>query len=106
MGHQRNSSAAARLAAACLAVCVVAVISIMAVPAQRTPAGSTTFEELYRRGQLANAGLKTLTARFTETTTSSLLTRPLVEQGTLAVERPTKVVLHYTVPDTAALPSP
>lgn len=75
-------------------------MSITAVPAQRPPAGSTAFDELYRRGQLANAGLKTLTARFTETTTSSLLTRPLVEQGTLAVERPTKVVLHYTVPDT------
>jgi outer membrane lipoprotein-sorting protein len=75
-------------------------MTITAVPAQRTPAGSTTFDELYRRGQLANAGLKTLTARFTETTTSSLLTRPLVEQGTLAVERPAKVVLHYTVPDT------
>ena len=75
-------------------------MSMTAVPAQRTPAGSTTFDELYRRGQRANAGLKTLTARFTETTTSSLLTRPLVEQGTLAVERPAKVVLHYTVPDT------
>ena len=75
-------------------------MSITAVPAQRPPAGSMAFDELYRRGQLANAGLKTLTARFTETTTSSLLTRPLVEQGTLAVERPAKVVLHYTVPDT------
>ncbi len=100
MGHQRNSRATARPAAACLAVCVVAVMSITAAPAQQPPAGSRSFDELYRRGQLANAGLKTLTARFTETTTSALLTRPLVEQGTLAVERPAKVVLHYTVPDT------
>ena len=34
------------------------------------------------RGQQANAAMKTLTARFTETTTSSLLTRPLVARGT------------------------
>jgi outer membrane lipoprotein-sorting protein len=100
MHHQRNSSAAARSAVASFVVCVLAVIAVTELPAQRSPAGSTTFDELYRRGQLANAGLKTLTAHFTETTTSALLTRPLVEQGTLAVERPAKVILNYTVPDT------
>ena len=43
--------------------------------------------------------MKTLTAPFIETTTSSLLTRPLVARGTLAVERPSRVVLRYTEPD-------
>ena len=52
-----------------------------------------------RRGQRANAAIKTLTARFTETTTSSLLTRPLVARGRLAVERPSRVVLRYTEPE-------
>src|SRR6185295_7707030 len=50
-------------------------------------------------GSEINATLKTLTARFTETTTSSLLTRPLVARGTLAVVRPSRVVLRYTEPD-------
>jgi outer membrane lipoprotein carrier protein len=58
-----------------------------------------SFDDLYERGQRANAAIKTLTATFTETTTSTLLTRPLVSHGTVAVERPTRVVLHYTDPD-------
>jgi outer membrane lipoprotein-sorting protein len=56
------------------------------------------FDELYERGQKQNAGLKTLTASFTETSTSSLLVKPLVERGTVVVERPSRVALRYTDP--------
>jgi len=62
-------------------------------------AAGDAFDDLYQRGQRANAAMKTLTARFTETTTSSLLTRPLVSHGRLAVERPSRVVLRYTDPE-------
>jgi outer membrane lipoprotein-sorting protein len=57
------------------------------------------FDELYARGQEQNAGLKTLTASFVETSTSALLTRPLVARGTVIVERPARVALRYTDPD-------
>jgi len=57
------------------------------------------FDELYTRGKRANDAMKTLVARFTETTTSSLLTKPLVARGRVAVERPSRVVLRYTEPD-------
>jgi outer membrane lipoprotein-sorting protein len=57
------------------------------------------FDEIYQRGRTFDATLKTLTARFTETTTSSLLTRPLVARGTLAVSRPDKVILRYAEPE-------
>jgi outer membrane lipoprotein-sorting protein len=60
-----------------------------------------TFDELYARGLKLNAGLTTLTARFTETTTSSLLKaeRPLVERGRLYIQRASRrVALHYTDP--------
>jgi len=57
------------------------------------------FDELYTRGKKANDAMKTLTARFTETTTSTLLTKPLVARGHVAVERPSRVVLRYTDPD-------
>ena len=70
---------------------------------QSSPRQSLTvreaFDDLYERGQRANAGIKTLTANFTETTTSSLLTRPLVAHGTVAVERPSRVVLRYADPE-------
>jgi outer membrane lipoprotein-sorting protein len=58
-----------------------------------------SFDELYRRGYQTAAGIKTLTARFTETTTSSLLTGPLVARGTLAVQRPSRAVLRFTDPE-------
>jgi len=57
------------------------------------------FDELHARGQKQNAGLKTLTASFVETSTSSLLTTPLVARGTVIVERPARVALRYTDPD-------
>jgi len=57
------------------------------------------FDELYAKGKKVNDAMKTLTARFTETTTSTLLTKPLVARGRVAVERPSRVVLRYTEPD-------
>jgi outer membrane lipoprotein-sorting protein len=66
---------------------------------QQKDAPDDSFDALYRRGLQFTSSLKTLTARFTETTTSSLLTRPLVARGTLAVERPARVVLRYEDPE-------
>jgi len=77
----------------------MALAAAAILTAQRKPAADDSFDALYRRGSEINATLKTLTARFTETTTSSLLTRPLVARGTLAVIRPSRVVLRYTEPD-------
>ena len=57
------------------------------------------FDELYARGQKLNAGLSTLTASFTETSTSPLLTKPIVASGTVIVERPGRVALRYVEPD-------
>ena len=57
------------------------------------------FDELYARGQKQNAGLSTLTASFTETSSSPLLTKPIVTSGTVIVERPGRVALRYMEPD-------
>jgi outer membrane lipoprotein-sorting protein len=77
-----------------IAVALLPLVRAAAAPPARDP-----FDDLYQRGQAMNAAMKTLTAHFTETTTSSLLTRPLVSRGTLAVERPARVVLRYTDPE-------
>ena len=91
------------VAAATVLIFIFAFAGITQSAAQRTtraPApGRESFDDFYERGQRVNAGLKTLTAHFTETTTTSLLTRPLVAHGTLAVERPSRVVLHYVDPE-------
>jgi hypothetical protein len=56
------------------------------------------FDELFKQGQAKNGAMKTLTASFVETTSSTLLTKPLVSSGTLAVVRPSRIVLRYTQP--------
>ena len=63
------------------------------------PPSRDLFDEIYARGRSIESSMKTVTAGFTETTTSSLLSRPLVARGTLAVERPSKIVLRYTEPE-------
>lgn len=57
------------------------------------------FDEIYDRGKDIDASLKTLTAQFVETSTSPLLERPLVARGTLAVIRPSRIILRYQDPD-------
>jgi outer membrane lipoprotein-sorting protein len=86
-------------AALLLVSCVVAAAATI-ISAQPNPTiDDSSFDALYRRGSQINAALKTLTAKFTETTTSSMLTRPLIASGTVAVERPSRVVLHYLLPE-------
>ena len=89
--------ALAALAAACawLAASPSAQTEKTAKPA----AAADAFDDLYAKGKQANDAMKTLTARFTEETTSSLLTRPLVARGRVAVERPSRIALRYTEPD-------
>jgi outer membrane lipoprotein-sorting protein len=106
MPHQRSRRAVHAPALLLFTACVAAVACASIVRAQ-SPASKNAlrqgsgqaFDELYQRGQKANGGLKTLTARFTETTTSPLLTRPLVARGTLALQRPSTVVLRYDAPE-------
>jgi outer membrane lipoprotein-sorting protein len=81
------------------AIAVVAATCILLVRAGAVAPTDDKFDEMYSRGQKANAAMKTLTARFIETTTSSLLTKPIVARGRLTVERPSRVILRYTEPD-------
>lgn len=74
--------------------CAIVLAAMAAVPQ-----GADLFDELYEKGRPIEASLKTLTARFTETSTSSLLDRPIVARGTVMAIRPSKVRLDYTEPD-------
>jgi len=78
---------------------LLAIVAPVSAARRQRAATVDAFDDLYRRGESVNKTLKTLTARFTETTTSSLLTRPLVSHGVVAVERPSRVVLRYTDPE-------
>jgi outer membrane lipoprotein-sorting protein len=92
-----------RCAGGTVAAALLLLVCTAAFARQETPRPGAprqeSFDDMYVRGQRANAAIKTLTAHFTETTTSSLLTRPLVSRGRLAVERPSRVVLRYSDPE-------
>ena len=100
MLHQRSRRAThARRALMFVIMCGSAIAGATIGRAQSAPSKNAAFDELYERGQRANSGLKTLPARFTETTPSPLLRRPLVARGTLALQRPSTVVLRYDTPE-------
>jgi outer membrane lipoprotein-sorting protein len=99
MGVPLRGGAIRALAALAACLTCIGTATIAAQPEKKPAAAADAFDELYARGKQANDSMKTLTARFTETTTSTLLTRPLVARGRVAVERPSRVVLRYTEPD-------
>jgi outer membrane lipoprotein-sorting protein len=80
------------------AITLVAVLSSWSV-GSTWARGQDLFDQLSARGHRQNAGLQTLTASFTEISTSALLTKPLVASGIVIVERPSRVALRYTEPD-------
>ena len=94
MSVQRRERA--RDAATCALPLLIVMVLAGALASART---FDLFDDLYRRGQQQNGTLRTFIAQFTETTTSTLLTRPLTARGTVAVERPARVVLRYVEPD-------
>jgi outer membrane lipoprotein-sorting protein len=77
---------------------IIIVLLTLFVGATPSTRERDLFDDLHARGQKQNAGLKTLTASFVETSTSALLTRPVVEEGTVIVERPARVALRYADP--------
>ncbi len=90
---------AAILATTIGAVWFFAVAPIAVAQKKAAARQPDVFDELYTKGKKANDAMKTLTAHFTETTTSTLLTKPLVARGRVVVERPSRVVLRYSDPD-------
>lgn len=101
MHVQRRPAVLARVPRAgvtCAGLLAVITVLLGSIPAALA-ARADLFDELFKQGQAKNGAMKTLTASFVETTSSSLLSRPLVSSGTVAVERPSRIALHYTQPD-------
>jgi outer membrane lipoprotein-sorting protein len=81
-----------RVAAAAAAIAI-------ALAATAQAGAPDLFDEIYKRGQPLEKSLKTIRAHFTETTTSSLLTKPLVAEGEVLAVRPSDILLTYTKPE-------
>ena len=70
-----------------------------AAPAAQRPASEDLFTQIYNRSVVRQRTLQSISARFTETTTSSLLVRPLVAHGTVVAAAPARVRMTYTDPE-------
>jgi outer membrane lipoprotein-sorting protein len=57
------------------------------------------FPEIYKRGVAKQRAMHSLQAHFTETTTSSLLVKPIVAHGTVVAAAPARVRMTYTDPE-------
>jgi outer membrane lipoprotein-sorting protein len=75
------------------------LVLLTLVPRSSAAPARDLFDDIYARSRGIEASLKTVTARFTETTTTKMLVKPLVSHGDLAVVRPDQIVLRYTDPE-------
>ena len=67
--------------------------------APQAPAPTDRFDQLFARTLEKRQSIHSIRARFTETTTSSLLEKPLVSHGTVIAAPPSRVVMTYTDPE-------
>jgi outer membrane lipoprotein-sorting protein len=76
-------------------LCVLIVVPIV-VSGQKQ---DDLFTDLFNRSAAAKQSMKSIRARFTETTTSTLLEKPLVAHGTIVAAPPARVRMTYTDPE-------
>ena len=76
-----------------------ALLVLLGLDAGVAPAGPDLFDEIHARVRVAEAKRQTIRARFTETTTSSLLVKPMVARGTLLGAKPARLLMQYTSPE-------
>ena len=73
-------------------------LSALALGAQHAPAGDA-FDRLFAKTMAKRDTITSIRARFTETTTSSLLQKPIVAHGTVVAAPPARVLMTYTDPE-------
>jgi outer membrane lipoprotein-sorting protein len=71
----------------------------LSLTAAQAPADQDLFDTLHARIGAAEAKRTTIRARFVESTTSSLLVKPMVSQGTLVGEKPARMLIAYLSPE-------
>jgi outer membrane lipoprotein-sorting protein len=76
-----------------------AVVAVLALTPGVAPGEQDLFDTLHARITAAEAARKSIRARFVESTTSSLLVKPMVSHGTLIGEKPARMVIAYLSPE-------
>jgi outer membrane lipoprotein-sorting protein len=92
--HRNFRRSTTLLASTCLHVLVAA-----SVVASQPPASKELFNRIYQRTAARRESIHSIRARFTETTVSSLLERPMVAHGTMTAAPPGLVLMTYADPE-------
>src|SRR5579862_3852476 len=78
---------------------ILLCVAVMTIGAQRSPEKKDAFDQLFARTMAKRDTITSIRARFTETTTSSLLNKPIVAHGTVVAAPPARVLMTYTDPE-------
>ncbi len=82
------------------AVAHLALLVSLAVPQGASPTrGGDLFARIFQKSVARQKTLTSIRASFTETTTSSLLVKPIVSRGTIVAAPPARVRMTYTDPE-------
>jgi outer membrane lipoprotein-sorting protein len=76
-----------------------AALGVLSLCGTASPLAPDLFDDLHARTLAAEATRQTIRARFTQTTTSSLLVKPVVSRGTILGAKPAKLLMTYTSPE-------
>ncbi len=80
-------------------VVTAAALAALALGGVAAPAPSELFDDIYVRAKAAEAMRRTIRARFTQTTVSSLLVKPVVAKGTIVGAKPACLLMTYSSPE-------
>ena len=83
---------------AAILIPLLAALSL-SVPQTKTRQSDDLFTEIYNRSIITKRSMHSIRARFTETTVSSLLVKPIVAHGTVVAASPARVLMTYTDPE-------
>jgi outer membrane lipoprotein-sorting protein len=88
-----------RRSGACAVRLAVVLLAVSSLGGSRPPVAPDLFDDIHARVRIAEAKRQTIRARFTETTISSLLVKPMVSEGTLLGAKPASLLMTYTSPE-------
>jgi outer membrane lipoprotein-sorting protein len=77
----------------------VVLLAVSGLGGSHPPVAADLFDDIHTRVRIAEAKRQTIRARFTETTISSLLVKPMVSEGTLLGAKPASLLMTYTSPE-------
>ena len=82
-----------------LVLALLPLLAVASVVGSQRPAANDLFNQIFNRTVVERQSLHSIRARFTETTMSTLLEKPLVAHGTVIAAPPARVLMTYTDPE-------